>query len=88
MLPKFLIADSNQDSLGRLFVVHTEEPRFILEENEDANFAETTIHWIDEPQINDAAVEILLNEAYQFLENELVLQESMYNELVKSNTLT
>ncbi|MCK9207518.1 MAG: hypothetical protein M0P66_10445 [Salinivirgaceae bacterium] len=88
MLPKFLLADNSQDSLGRLFVVHTEEPRFILEGTDDDSFEEQNLHWIDEPTIDNQSIETLLNQAQQFLEEELLNQEALYDEIIRENSLT
>jgi hypothetical protein len=88
MLPKFLIADNSQEELGKLFVVHTQEPRFILEGNDDDFSEDQVVHWIDEPKINETEVKELLAEAEDFLEVELTNQEDLYDRLVDENDLT
>lgn len=78
MLPKFLIADNSQESLGKLFVVHTEEPRFILEGNDEDFMMDQVMHWLDAPVTDPAIIEQLKEEAADFLDAELDLQEELY----------
>lgn len=81
MLPKFLLADNSQESLGRLYVVHTEEPRFILE-GSDEDFAEDqTIHWLDKPNLSDDQIDDLMMDAERFVDVELENQENLYDEM-------
>lgn len=81
MLPKFLLADNSQECLGRLFVVHTEEPRFILEGSDEDFSQDQTIHWIDKPALSTDQIEDLMLDAERFLDTELENQEDLYDEM-------
>ncbi len=81
MLPKFLLADNSQEQLGRLFVVHTENPKFILEGSDEDFDLEQTIHWIDDPINDDKQIADLINQATNFLEKELDNQEDLYDDM-------
>jgi len=87
MLPKFLLADNSQEQLGRLFVVHTEEPRFILEGSDEDFSEDQVVHWIDESLIEEEFIQELLEQAEDFLEAELSNQEDLYDDLVFDNDL-
>lgn len=80
MIPKFLLADNSQELPDTIFIVHTEEPRFILEcDIEDFN-ENQMIHWIDNKPTDEDEIEDLIEEAEVFLENELENQEDIYDE--------
>jgi len=80
MIPKFLLADNSQELPDTIFIVHTEEPRFILEcDIEDFN-ENQMIHWIDSKPNDEEEIEDLVEEAEVFLENELENQEDIYDE--------
>lgn len=79
MLPKFLIADNSQNAPGKLFVVHTESPRFILEGNDDDFSEEQVLHWIDDEVTDPVALDNLLEAAEKFLDDELDSQEDLYD---------
>jgi len=80
MIPKFLLADNSQELPDTIFIVHTEEPRFILEcDIEDFN-ENQMIHWIDLKPNDEEEIEDLVEEAEVFLENELENQEDIYDE--------
>jgi len=81
MLPKFLLADNSQEQLGRLFVVHTENPKFILEGSDEDFDLEQIIHWIDNPINDDKQIADLINLATSFLEKELDNQEDLYDDM-------
>jgi len=80
MLPKFLIADNSQEKKGRLYVVHTQKPRFILEGSEDDFSEEQSIYWIDDIPSESEEKE-LKNQAESFLDLELDSQEDLYDEM-------
>lgn len=82
MLPKFLLADNSQESLGKLYVVHTQYPRFILEGNDEDFFEEQEIYWIDDAVFDEDEVENLKALAEEFLEAELDNQEELYDNMV------
>ena len=68
-VPKFLLS-SNSDLPEKLFVVHTEYPRFIL------NIINDEIFWLEEFDENDIKeiknqTEILINQALDFYDNEI-----------------
>lgn len=80
MIPKFLLADNSQELPDTIFIVHTEEPRFILEcDIEDFN-ENQIIHWIDAQPKDTNEIEDLVDEAEVFLENELENEEDLYDE--------
>lgn len=80
MLPRFLLADNSQELPDRLFIVHTEEPRCIIEcDVEDFN-ENQFIHWIDAEPDDYSEVEDLLDDAEVFLDDELENQEDLYDE--------
>ncbi len=68
-VPKFLLS-SNSDLPEKLFVVHTEYPRFIL------NIINDEIFWLEEFDKNDIKeiknqTQILINQALDFYDNEI-----------------
>jgi len=80
MLPRFLIADNSQELPDTIFVLHTEEPRFIVESDiEDFN-SNQTVHWIDNEPTDYSIVEDLLEEAESFLGEELESQDDLFDE--------
>ena len=67
--PKFLLS-SNSDLPEKLFVVHTEYPRFIL------NIINDEIFWLEEFDENEIKeiknqTQILINQALDFYDNEI-----------------
>jgi hypothetical protein len=81
MLPKFLLADNSQEQLGKLFVVHTQSPRFILEGSDDDFSENQVMHWLDENTVSDEDKNQLMVDAEDFLEKELSNQEDLYDEM-------
>ena len=68
-IPKFLLS-SNSDLPQKLFIVHTEYPRFIL------NIINDEIFWLEEFDKNDIKeiknqTQILINQALDFYDNEI-----------------
>ena len=68
-VPKFLLS-SNSDLPEKLFVVHTEYPRFIL------NIINDEIFWLEEFDENDIKeiknqTQILINQALDFYDDEI-----------------
>lgn len=80
MLPKFLIADNSQELPNTIFVVHNETPRFIIESDVDDFQANQTIHWIDPQPEDDNQVNELIEGAENFLNDELDMQEELYDD--------
>jgi hypothetical protein len=80
MLPKFLLADNSQVAPDTIYVVHTETPRFIVESDVDDFWSNQEIHWIDNAPESKETIESLLEEAENFLEDELENQEDLYYE--------
>lgn len=78
MLPKFLIADNSQEANGKIFVLHTQSPRCLVETDVENESAEPKIHWFDKA-IKGDALENLLEKADDFLEKELDSQENLYD---------
>jgi Zn-finger protein len=70
MLPKFLLADNSLQAPDSIFVVHNENPRFIVESDIDDFWSNQEIHWIDDEPQNEEMVAQLIEEAEEFLEME------------------
>lgn len=79
MLPKFLIADNSQEAPGKLYVVHTQEPRFIIEASDEDFSEDQIIHWIDNEVHDPVAREELVDAAEKFVDDELDSQEDLYD---------
>jgi len=80
MLPKFLLADNSQELPDTIFIVHTQQPRCIIEcDVEDFN-SNQTIHWIDKTPENKDDIEDILDDAEVFYNDELDSQEDLYDE--------
>jgi hypothetical protein len=80
MLPKFLLADNSQVLPDTIFVVHTEQPRFIVECDAEGFNVDQKIHWLDDVPESDALIKELLDLAEEFMEMELESQEELYDE--------
>ena len=70
MLPKFLLADNSQEAPDTIYVVHNENPRFIIESDIEDFWSNQQIHWIDDEPQNEDLVAQLVEEAEEFLEIE------------------
>ncbi|MGQ8338530.1 hypothetical protein ACUNWD_18380 [Sunxiuqinia sp. A32] len=80
MLPKFLIADNSQETPDLLYVVHTQEPKFIVKSDVEDFWSNQEVYWIsDEPSSKDI-INQLLEDAEEFLENELESQENLFDD--------
>ncbi|MGV8096522.1 MAG: hypothetical protein AB2L24_32090 [Mangrovibacterium sp.] len=80
MLPRFLLADNSQESPDTIYVVHTEEPKFIVESDIEDFWSNQEIHWISEAPESPELIKSLLEEAENFLEDEFKNQEELYDE--------
>lgn len=80
MLPKFLIADNSQEAVDLVYVVHTEEPRCIIQCDVEDFYNNQKIYWIDEEPISQDDIDTLMEEAEDFFEKELENQEELYDE--------
>ncbi len=80
MLPKFLLADNSQESPDTIYVVHTEEPKFIVESDIEDFWSNQEIHWLSEAPESQELINSLLEEAENFLEDEFENQEDLYDE--------
>jgi len=80
MLPKFLLADNSQEMPDMLYVVHNENPRFIVGSDIEDFDVNQTIYWIDEKPKDKELIAQLLNEAEEFLEAELENQENYFED--------
>jgi type 1 glutamine amidotransferase len=85
MLPKFLLADNSQEAPDTIYVVHTEEPRFIVESDVEDFWENQVIYWIDDDPQNEELISQLLEEAEDFLEDEFDNQEDLYDEDINNN---
>lgn len=77
MLPKFLIADNSQVDPDKVYVLHTESPRFLVESDEDGIPSKPVIHWFDEQPESVELVGDLIAQADAFLDAELDYQEDL-----------
>jgi len=78
-LPKFLLADNSQNNPDRLYIVHTQTPRFIVGfDIEDFNINQE-IEWIDSPA-NEKDTKELLSLAEEFLTDELDNEEFLFDD--------
>ncbi len=80
MLPKFLLADNSQEMPDMLYVVHNENPRFIVGSDIEDFSVNQTIYWIDEKPNDKDLIAQLLEEAEDFLEAELENQDSYFED--------
>jgi hypothetical protein len=80
MLPKFLLADNSQETPDTIFVVHTEEPKFIVESDIEDFWSNQQIHWLSEAPDSDETIKQLLEEAEEYLEAEFESQENLFDE--------
>ncbi len=80
MLPKFLLADNSQECPETIYIVHNEEPRFIVEADiEDFNNKQK-VHWIDPKPASGELITALLEDAEDFLDAELDYQDILLGE--------
>ena len=79
MLPKFLFADNSQFSTELVYVVHTQQPRCIIQCSVEDFDDDNCIYWIDKEPSNENEIEELLDMARDFyeatLDNEDELEE-------------
>ena len=80
MLPKFLLADNSQEMPDYIFVVHNENPRFIVGSDIEDFSLNQEIHWIDDEPNDQDLIAQLLGEAEVFLEAELENQDSYFED--------
>jgi len=80
MLPKFLLADNSQEMPDMLYVVHNENPRFIVGSDIEDFSVNQKIYWIDEECTDKDLVAQLLEEAEAFLEAELENQDNYFED--------
>ncbi|MFV0290786.1 MAG: hypothetical protein ACK5IJ_07805 [Mangrovibacterium sp.] len=80
MLPKFLLADNSQESPETIYVVHNEEPRFIVESDIEDFEKNQKVHWIDAKPESKEVIAALLEDAEDFLEAELDYQDILLGE--------
>ena len=80
MLPKFLLADNSQEMPDYIFVVHNENPRFIVGSDIEDFSLNQEIHWIDDEPNDQELIAQLLGEAEVFLEAELENQDSYFED--------
>lgn len=80
MLPKFLLADNSQETPDTIFVVHTEEPKFIVESDIEDFWSNQEIHWLSDPPASEEIIKQLLEEAEEYLEAEFESQENLFDE--------
>ena len=78
MLPKFLLADNSQVLPDKIFVVHNEQPRFIVGCDVEGFSIDQEIYWIDEQPASEELVKELLEQAEEFMDLELEYEEELY----------
>ena len=77
MLPKFLLADNSQVLPDTIFIIHTEQHRFIVGCDLEGFNVDQEIHWIDEePDSADLKAE-LLEQAEEFMVLELDYEDEL-----------
>lgn len=77
MLPRFLLADNSLETPDTIYVVHTEDPRFIIEADIDDFWNNQEIHWIDGEPGDEDLIAGLVEEAEEFLEKEFENEDSL-----------
>lgn len=77
MLPKFLLADNSQVLPDTIFIIHTEQPRFIVGCDLEGFHVDQEIHWIDDEPESDIIKSGLLEQAEEFMELELEYEEEL-----------
>ena len=80
MLPKFLLADNSQECPDTIFVVHTEEPKFIVESDIEDFYSNQKVHWLSEAPGSEEIIKALLEDAENFLDDEFESQDSLYGD--------
>ncbi|MDC1106188.1 hypothetical protein OAT16_05745 [Prolixibacteraceae bacterium] len=80
MLPKFLVADNAQVDPDKVYVLHTESPRFLIESDDDGIPSNPVIHWFDEKPESVELIGDLVAQADAFLDAELDYQEELLDE--------
>ena len=80
MLPKFLLADNSQVLPDKLFVIHTEQPRFIVGSDIEGFSIDQEIYWIDDEPESEELKADLLEQAEEFMELELENEEELYDQ--------
>lgn len=63
-----------------LYVVHNESPRFIVGSDIEDFYVNQQVYWIDEPPSDKAFIAQLLEEAEEFLEEELDNQDNYFED--------
>ena len=77
MLPKFLLADNSQVLPDTIFIIHTEQPRFIVGCDLEGFNVDQEIHWLDEEPESEELKADLLEQAEEFMELELEYEEEL-----------
>ena len=77
MLPKFLLADNSQVLPDTIFIIHTEQPRFIVGCDLEGFNVDQEIHWLDDEPESDELKADLLEQAEEFMELELEYEEEL-----------
>ncbi|MDA3818546.1 MAG: hypothetical protein PF486_14280 [Prolixibacteraceae bacterium] len=85
MLPKFLIADNSQEFPEKIYVVHNEPPRFIVESDIEDFYRNQHIYWIDDKPDDEDLIEGLIEEADDFIEAEFNSQEDLFDDEIGMN---
>lgn len=80
MLPKFLLADNSQVLPDRIFVVHNEQPRFIVGCDVEGFSINQEVHWIDDEPASEELKNELLQQAEEFLDLELDYEDELYRD--------
>ncbi len=78
MLPKFLLADNSQVLPDKIFVVHNEQPRFIVGCDVEGFSVDQEIYWIDDQPASEELIKELLEQAEEFMDLELEYEEELY----------
>jgi len=79
MLPKFLLADNSQVLPDKIFVIHNEQPRFIVGCDVEGFSIDQEIYWIDDEPVSIELKKELLEQAEEFMDLELEYEEELYS---------
>ena len=80
MLPEFLFADNSLFSTELVYIVHTQQPRFILQCNGEDFMEDQEIFWLDPEPGDEDEKETLICRAEDFYEAVLDNEEELDEE--------
>ena len=84
MLPKFILGD-NYTITDKVFVIHTQYPRCIIECGVENFYDRQNIHWLDPEFTDQNDLDSFMAEAEQYFNKEFEDLEANYNESLKNS---